>query len=360
MRTPTSPFRSTVSTAAVLAVGWSLALVPADHHGTAVAAPRSDVAETTSTEVFVEDFERAPDGGSGISVRDYVGHADRRFDADDFWADRAACNGFILSPSTPDAEPGDCLDAPSALRNVRALAGVLGVLNGSEPTTNSAVAAYTQQNGPDDAIELETTTPITLAAASGRFLTASVDVAALNCFAPVAPALRLALRTPDGEEHPVSVDALDPCTDPRAESITYDGVTADAGRFTGDSSLLVEAAAIDVVMRNAHGGGNGNDHAFDELSIIDVTPTVDLEFGQDTALVGEAVRLRFVVRNSPERAAKAGWSLQTTLPDGLSVAADPRAVAGCPAEVPPRLPGRTSTSRAASAAAMRPARSNST
>lgn len=333
MRVSTSPLRPILTTTLVLAVGWTLSTIPPAPAGAAASEPSADAAGSARGAVFHEDFERAPDTGTPMSVRNYLGRSDLRFDADDFWTDRAACNGLVLSASMTDAEPGDCLDAASAMANVRALAAVLGVLNGSDPETNSAVAAYTQTNGPDGAVELETTTPIPLATGSGRFLTASVNVASLNCLAAVPTALQLAVRTPDGVEHPVSEQAIDPCTDDRAESFSHGGVSARAGHFTGDASMLVDAAAIGVVMRNEHGGGSGNDHAFDDLSIIDVTPTLDVEVSQDTAFVGETIRLRFVVRNTPELAAKAGWSVQTALPVGLAVAADPRAIASCTAEV---------------------------
>ncbi|WP_285027406.1 hypothetical protein [Plantibacter sp. ME-Dv--P-122b] len=333
MRVSTSPLRPILTTTLVLAVGWTLSISRPAPAAASATEPPTDAAGSTRGEVFHEDFERAPDTGTPISVRDHLGRSDLRFDADDFWTDRAACNGFILSASMTGAEPGDCLDAPSALAHVRTLAGVLGILNGTDPMTNSVIAAYTQTNGPDGAVELETTTPIPLATGSGRFLTAAVNVASLNCFATVPTALQLALRTSDGVEHPVSEQAIDPCTDDRAESFSHGGVSARAGHFTADASMLVDAASIGVVMRNEHGGGFGNDHAFDDLSIIDVTPTLDVELSQGTASVGETVRLRFVVRNTPELAAKAGWSVQTALPGGLTVAADPRAIASCAAEV---------------------------
>lgn len=333
MRVSTSPLRPILTTTLVLAVGWTLSMIQPAPAGATASEPPTDAAGTPRGEVFHEDFERAPDTGTPMSVRDYLGRSDLRFDADDFWTDRAACNGFILSASMAEAEPGDCLDAASAMANVRALAGVLGVLNGTDPGTNSAVAAYTQTNGPDGAVELETTTPIPLATGTGRFLTASVNVASLNCFAAVPTALQLALRTSDGVEHPVSEQAIDPCTDDRAESFSHGGVSARAGHFAADSSTLIDDDSIGVVMRNEHGGGSGNDHAFDDLSIIDVTPTLDVELSQDTAFVGDTMRLRFVVRNTPELAAKAGWSVRTPLPGGLAVAADPRLTASCSAEV---------------------------
>ncbi|MET0353844.1 MAG: Ig-like domain-containing protein [Plantibacter flavus] len=333
MRVSTSPLRPILTTTLVLAVGWTLSMIQPAPAGAAASGPPTDAAGTPRGEVFHEDFERAPDTGTPMSIRDYLGHSDLRFDADDFWTDRAACNGFILSASVTGAEPGDCLDAASAMANVRALAGVLGVLNGTGPETNSAVAAYTQTNGPDGAVELETTTPIPLATGTGRFLTASVNVASLNCTAAVPTALQLALRTSDGVEHPVSEQAIDPCTDDRAESFSHGGVSAHAGHFAADSSILIDGDSIGVVMRNGRGGGSGNDHAFDDLSIIDVTPTLDVELPQDTAVVGETVRLRFVVRNTPELAAKAGWSVRTVLPGGLAVSADPRVTTSCTAEV---------------------------
>ncbi|ROR81243.1 conserved repeat domain-containing protein [Plantibacter flavus] len=333
MRVSTSPLRPILTATLVLAVGWMLSMIQPSAAGASVSEPTTDAAGAPRGEVFHEDFERAPDTGTPLSVRDYLGRSDMRFDADDFWTDRAACNGFILSASMTGAEPGDCLDVPSALAHVRALAGVLGILNGTDPRSNSVVAAYTQTNGPDGAVELETTTLVPLATGSGRFLTASVNVASLNCFATVPTALQLALRTPDGVEHPVSEQAIDPCTDDRAESFSHGGVPARAGHFTADASILVDATSIGVVMRNEQGSGFGNDHAFDDLSIVDVTPTLDVELSEDTAVVGETIRLRFVVRNTPELAAKAGWSVQAALPAGLTVAADPRPIASCSAEV---------------------------
>ncbi|WP_411558096.1 hypothetical protein [Plantibacter sp. MPB07] len=329
------------SLAVVVAVAGNLALASSPATATRMtmpSAPVRSVSAVTGTApahspVFLEDFERAPDTGSGTSIRDYVGADGARFESDGFWADRSACNGLILSSANVEEDSSDCSGFPGNHARVRALAGVLGLVNGTDPATNSAVAAYTERSGPDDAVELETTTSIPLTGGTGRFLTATVNAAATNCGDAISPALRLSLRTEDGAERPVSDAAIDPCNDDRASDHTAAGYAVRAGHFAADSSILMDDGSIGVVMRNDHGGGSGNDHAFDDLSIIDVTPTLDVELSQDTAFVGDTMRLRFVVRNTPELAAKAGWSVQTALPGGLAVATDPRVTTSCSAEV---------------------------
>ncbi|WP_119696444.1 DUF6923 family protein [Microbacterium halotolerans] len=302
--------RSTASLAAVCLLAAGLITAGA------VTAPQPASAEPGSpgvtedpTVVFEEGFENRQDDEVQL-LGDYVGAEGQTYSADVEWSSLEFCNGFVLSPDSPN--PGEC----PAWNGVVSAATAMQAYNGSD----SSLAAYTAGDPGVDRVQLATDAPIQLDAA-GRFLTFSVDAVAVNCGVS-APLLRFYLGGVDGGETPVSDAAINPCAEGGA-----------AGTFASAGSFLSDGDEIDIVLRNENGSGAGNDHAIDNIRILDATPKLDKEFGVAEASSDEAFPLTFTVTNTSELAAKDGWSFSDELSDGLVVAGDPAISSSCTADV---------------------------
>ncbi|WP_069385474.1 DUF7507 domain-containing protein [Cellulosimicrobium cellulans] len=319
-------------------VASSLTMAPQD----AVAAPGSPGVPGASQVLFAEDFENRP-ANSNVLLTDYVGASGTTYTGDPFWVGRTNCNGIILDHGSPRAT-GDCT-GPGGTEatgigtydTLAALPYALGALVGhAAPASNAAAASFTSGSSADDQVQFRTATPLELPASDGRFVTFSVDAVAVNCHA-THPELRFYLVDESGTEIPVSSTAIDPCTDSRASTVAVprpsNGSTVEAsgGRFAADSSQLVTGSTLGVVLRNENGNGGGNDGAYDNIRVLDVTPQLDKEFSPTVVSPGRASTLTFTVTNTEELAAKNGWSFTDALPAGL-VVATPNAVATtCPA-----------------------------
>ncbi|MFI8524806.1 hypothetical protein ACIGB8_10185 [Promicromonospora sukumoe] len=304
----------------------------------AVAAPGNPGVPGEPTVLFVEDFEnRAAD--SNVLLTDYTGADGTTYTADPFWVDRNDCNGFIIN-QTSTRVPGDCNGSQpdtfgaATFTSLTAMPHALGTINGTDPASNAAASSYTSGNDADNLVQFATAAPLTLTT-EGRFVTFSVDAVAQNCQAS-HPELRFYLVDGSGTEIPVSSSAIDPCTDPRGAqftSPTENGTTrlVTGGRFPADGSTLVTGGSFGIVMRNENGNGGGNDGAYDNIRVLDVTPQLDKEFSPTSVATGGVSTLTLTITNTSDLAAKNGWSFTDTLPEGL-VVADPSAVATtCPA-----------------------------
>ena len=120
-------------------------------------------------------------------ITDYVGPppASKTYTANPVWVTATGCNGIVTSAASADLTP--CATASS----LEALTAALGTFNGTSASTNHAWASTTTGDPAADLVELETATPVALGAPS-RFVTASVNVAAISCtLAP--PLLKLFL-----------------------------------------------------------------------------------------------------------------------------------------------------------------------
>lgn len=273
--------------------------------------------------LFHEDFENAPDTGPATALVDYVSDPDGyRYTAQAQWADPvAACNGFVLSAGNDLT--GLCADNVSSQGGLRSLTDVLGQVNASDPAKNSAVAAYTA--GPRFAanlVEFATDGEVIPLPTANRFVTFSVAVAATSCWAS-NPQLNFSVLV-GGEEIPISGASINPCTDPRAASYhpsnDPDNDVYFAGNFASSGSFLTTGSPVGIVMRNASGATSGNDAAFDDIRLLDVTPQLDKAFAPARVEVGGTSTLTLTVTNTDELAAKNGWSFTDTFPAGLVVA----------------------------------------
>ncbi|MDA2809476.1 GEVED domain-containing protein [Nocardiopsis sp. RSe5-2] len=329
---------------AATAVG-AVAAVPL-HPQAAAAEPGHPGVPSDPPVLFQEDFEQAGDG-SNTSLQDYVGATGQTYTADPYWVNRPDCNGFIVD-ATSQRQDDDCTSAgqeEGAFTILEKLTRALGTLRGSDdPGTNAGVASFTEGDGPDGAVQFRTATPIALPVES-RFVTFSVDAAAMNCqYADMwtPPKLRFSLIDSQGTERPMSDSAIDVCSDPRG--IDIPGETGfRAGTFPADGSYLLRGGAFDIVLRNDQGQRFGNDGAYDNIAVLDVTPQLDKEFDPQVRIVGETSRLTLAVTNTSELAAKNGWAFTDTLPDGLRIADDPNLDTTCTADVEAEGGGSTVT-----------------
>ncbi|MDP3951829.1 GEVED domain-containing protein [Microbacterium sp.] len=281
--------------------------------------------------VFEEDFENV-DGTAPVLLTDYVGVDGNTYTAAAPWLQN--CNGIIVNFNVPSTNLGNCTsEANSAhLRQIVQALGQHG--NPADPNANDAVAAYTEGNPGPNQSEFETVDPISLATASGRFLTFSVDAAAKNCFAS-APLYQFSFLSEAGAATPVG-GQINACA--TGETVTAPAVgplgaqQVNVGTYTSNGSVLFDGASLGLRMTNANGSGAGNDAAFDNIRVLDVTPQLDKSFSPATAFVNGTSTLTFTVTNTSELAAKAGWGFTDTLPDGLTVASNPNLGGTCTAD----------------------------
>lgn len=302
----------------------------------AEAAAGSPGVPSAGAVLYSEDFEQ----GSGVTLLTNYPAA-VGYTADPYWLSTRSCNGFIASAEITSRPAGYCASSyPGAEWSaVGAKAYALGLLNVPQnPGTNRAVSSNT---APADSstvtpnlIQFATEGQLDLPSANGRFITFSVDAAATACGTSNShPLLQFYLRDADGHETPVSTSPIDPCTDLRATSTrASNGVDVWYGRFAADGSTLVSTASIGVVMRNeSSGASNGNDGAFDNIRILDVTPQLDKSFSPALVPTGGTSTLTFTITNTSELAAKNGWSFTDALPAGLTIADPAAATTTCSA-----------------------------
>jgi uncharacterized repeat protein (TIGR01451 family) len=95
-------------------------------------------------------------------------------------------------------------------------------------------------------------------------------------------------------------------------------------------------------MFNNRGLASGNDGAFDNIQIVDVSPSLDKSFSPAVANPGDVVTLTFTVTNTTELAAKPGWSFTDNLPAGMAVAPSPNTASTCDNSVVGATAGGTS------------------
>jgi uncharacterized repeat protein (TIGR01451 family) len=325
-----------VAAAWALAIGTLSAVVVVATPTASDAAPGSPGTPGAPTVLYLEDFENAGNN-TNVALTDYVGDAGTTYTGSTFWTTRAFCNGFVIdrgSPRNPaDCSNGNSPNAPAFYDTLTALPRALGLaagLSSAAADVNGAASSYTAGSTADNEIQFATVNPIALPAAN-RFVTFSVDAGAQNCFA-THPKLRFYLKNAAGTEVPVSNTAIDPCTDSRARVIASETASGapssvSAGTFAADSSTLVSGNSLGIVLRNENGSGGGNDGAYDNIRVLDVTPQLDKSFSPARVPTGGTSTLTLTVTNTSELAAKSGWAFTDNLPAGL-VVADPNGVGG--------------------------------
>ncbi|PPK68532.1 choice-of-anchor P family protein [Actinokineospora auranticolor] len=273
----------------------------------ATAAPGDPLAPRV---VFAEDFENGQ--GSGVIwVDDYTGPAPlaQTYRVDPVWL--TSCNGIIASALNQATDPPGA-GCGGWWPRVRDLARVLGDHADGTGATNHAVTAYTHTNPGAGRTQLETVTPIPLTA-TNRFVAFSVDVAEQNCYADHA---RYAFYLLDGTTAvPAFQRPITPCED----ATTVVDATS-VGTFHSDAPVLFSGTSVGLRLVNQQPSGNGNDSAFDNIRVLDVTPRLDVAYDPGAIQVGGTSALTLTVTNTSELSKKAGWSFTLDLPPGVAPA----------------------------------------
>lgn len=339
------------------------------------AAPGTPGAPQAGITVFVEDFENGSTntaaGAQSYSAPDsltYTGAGGRTFTGSPSWINGARCNGVILSyanSTTPvwaqsgDTEPtsgpnGRCSDADSvrSFEFLRMLALAMGQqFAPAAPTTAHVVSSYTECQsstysggqcdtlpaGPANGVMFQTAQPI--AVTPGNFYAFGVKTATINCgSASFNPQYQFAVTL--GGESTTLGNPLDACQGASTANVTAysQSVTHDVGGDFGtvsrtvqindmvtDASVLAQPGqtSADIVMWNTNGSTYGNDGAFDDVRLVDVTPQLDKSFAPASVPAGGVSTFTLTITNTSELAQKAGWSFTDTLPAGLVVAGAP-------------------------------------
>ncbi len=308
--------------AATLSAGLVTASSPA------LAAPGNPGTPSDPTVLYNETFENGM-GSDPVLLTNYTGASGTQYTADQAWLE--SCNGAILQYNSPDSavsgpvinncKPNTSSDNPEySYSQLRRLAWALGSYAGTDPETNHVVAAYTSGNPGANRTEIQTVDTIPLNAA-GRYVSFSVDTAAINCDYS-APSYNFYLVQADGTQ--VFAGSANACTSgqtvdaPVKSSAT--AIPVSVGTYTSDGAVKVTGDAVGLIMRNANGSGLGNDAAFDNLKILDVTPQMDKSFSPALQRTGDVSTLTFTVTNTSELGAKGGWGFTDNLPNGLVLA----------------------------------------
>ncbi|MHA3683366.1 DUF7927 domain-containing protein [Leucobacter sp. HY1908] len=295
------------------------------------------------TEVFLENFENIDKSGPIVPLVDYVSTNEfpagtpLKYIAEGQWADPIAnCNGFVTSANSDMG--GTCQNNLPSQGGLKALADVLGQVNGAaDPTQNAVVAAYTSgPAGAADLIQFGTEGELIPLTTPNRFMTFSVNAAAVSCYA-AQPSMRFSVVV-DGVETPISgADGINPCVDPRASVYAPSSDPANtsfyAGTFASGGSFITTGSPIGLIMRNGSGATAGNDGAFDDIRLLDVTPHLNKEFVDASVAVDDVSTLTFTITNTAELASKEGWTFTDTLREGLQFAQDPKAKSTCAADL---------------------------
>ncbi|MCS5715318.1 LPXTG cell wall anchor domain-containing protein [Herbiconiux sp. CPCC 205716] len=317
-----------------------------------------------ATQTWIETFEQGV-GTTPIRVDQY---ATSRYTGSAFWLNVNNCNGVVVNynatfPATPFCTLGD---ATGSRFKVARMADVLGQVqanvaagtvnpggatdttpvNGSTATTraNHGVTAMTsaaQGTQAANQVVLESVGAVgPTPATADRYYSMSIDVSEDSCAARPGgqnnnSRLDLALVT-GTTVRPLTTAPIVACTvtngrytsnvfpaDNQTDPWGTGSPSTRAGRFFTDTAVLLtpaQAAAARVRLTNQESDVAGNDFSFDNLRLLDSTPSLDKEFSPLTVPAGVASTLTFTVTNTTELAAKPDWGFTDALPAGLVVA----------------------------------------
>lgn len=277
--------------------------------------------------LFHEDFENKT-GDDPRLLSDYVGADGTTYTADPAWLTN--CNGVVLDldsppsgrtgPAVNSCAPGGEKTSDTPYLLLRHMADVLGVNNGSANSAkNHVVGAYTHGRPPGADKTVLQTSPIPLPTALGRYLSFSMSAAAVNC-GWGAPRYDLFFVNASGDRTRVG-STVNACTSDRVI------MGVPVGDYSSNGAVLFSSTSVRLAITNENWYDGGNDGAFDDITILDATPQLDMQFDPPLVQTGTTSTLTFTVTNTSELGAKNGWSFTDTLPSGLLIT-DPANVGG--------------------------------
>jgi uncharacterized repeat protein (TIGR01451 family) len=315
----------------------------------ALAAPGTPGVPQAPITIFAEDFQNRPAPTPIVRLTGYTGVTGQTYTADPPWLTN--CNGWIAAANQPLNSPVQVAECPfnntSRFWNaVQQQALALGQFAGQTPAAaqnNYAVSALTSGNPGAPFVQLQTASNIPFPTPN-RFVTASLDIAAINCVSFLPPLAQFSLLTDTGTAIPVG-GQINGCSSPTSIVVPALGAAPSTsvvvGTYTGNGALLVTGGSVGVRVVNNQPSGNGNDSAVDNLKILDVTPQLDKAFSPTSLLQGANSTLTFTITNTTELGAKNGWSFSDSLPAGLTVGSGAVPATTCPSGSVTASPGAT-------------------
>ncbi|GAB3583179.1 hypothetical protein GCM10027406_27240 [Leifsonia lichenia] len=352
----------------VLVTATFTLLAPVDRADATV--PGSPGTPQPGTVVYTEDFENNT-GPSATNFANYVGATGAAYTGSPFWINGARCNGVILNYSqatTPafalsgtsaadSGVNGRCSDSPGvrSYQFLRMLARGMGQqFTPGSPTTDNVVSSYTEcqssatAGGTCDVLPTGSTvasgsvlfrTVQPIATSLNHYYVFGVDSAYINCGAAASdPGYQFQTIDPATGTATNLGSALDGCattSDPNVRTFTQ-SVTSNVGGAFGTVTKVVRinsmtttqafkaaGASMGLQMYNTNGVTNGNDGAFDNLRLVDVTPQLDKSFSPALIAPGGVSTLTFTITNTDEINAKNDWNFADTLPAGVVIAPTP-------------------------------------
>ncbi|WOC61341.1 hypothetical protein RI444_01365 [Paenarthrobacter sp. AT5] len=332
----------------------------------------------SGTVVFNEDFENGTDdtalGAQSYSASGstaYTGASGQTYTGSPQRINGIRCNGVILShdnTTTPawavsgsagTATNNRCADS-SGVRSyqfLRMLALAMGQeFTPNSPATNHVNSSYTEcrststssgtcdtlPTGPTDGLMFKTAAPI--AVAPGHYYTFGVDTAYMNCGLPAGdPSYQFARSDELGNVTLIGapLNGCQSTTDPNVTSSEQE-VTSNVGgvfgtvtksvrinSMTSDVAFQATTESLGLEMWNTNGTTDGNDGAFDNVRLVDVTPQLDKSFTPGLIGPGGTSTLTLTVTNTDELNAKSDWTITDTLPAGVVVADVPNLGGTC-------------------------------
>lgn len=334
------------------------------------------------TVVFSENFEHgSPNSALGAQSysapgsKHYVGKGGQSYTGSPAWIDASRCNGVILSyrnSTTPrwaqsgtaaEGKDNRCAELADirSYQYMRMLALAMGQqFTPASPSTNHVNSSYTEcpsssssgsacdaiPAGPTDGVMFRTASPIPVTA--GHYYTFGLNTAYMNCgLAAGDPSYQFATVDSAGAVTAIG-NPLNGCQtsdDPNVESFQQQ-VTSDVGgtpgtvtrtvninSMTSNTAIQATGNSLSLEMWNNNGTTNGNDGAFDDVSLMDVTPQLKVSFTPAVVGPGGISTLTLTVTNTSELNAKHDWSINQVLPSGLTIAGRPN-IGGTCVQVP--------------------------
>lgn len=331
------------------------------------------------TPVYTEDFSNLPNttanGAKSYSAAGsitYVGQTGQTYTGSPKWINGNRCNGVILNYSnsaTPawalsgnsasdSGASGRCSDSAGVrgYQFLRMLALAMGQqFTPASPSTYNVVSSYTECQttwsttttcdtlpvGPNVAtgsVMFKTAQPITTT--PGHYYAFSVNTAYINCGTPSAdPGYQFATVDPvTGSVISNLGTPLNGCStmsNPNVKNYTQTVTSNVGGSFgtitrtvnlasmTTDQAFQAAGTSIGLEMYNTNGTTIGNDGAFSNIKLVDVTPQLDKSFSPALIAPGQNSTVTLTVTNTGELNAKNDWSITDTLPAGVVIAPSP-------------------------------------
>ncbi|MBT2300966.1 DUF11 domain-containing protein [Variovorax paradoxus] len=305
---------------------------------TAHAVPGQPGVPSAPVQIFFEDFQNRPTANVLQLLDDYQGGPaalNSRYNADGYWLNESVCNGIVTSRGTHNEPP--CNSAANG--HLQLLAGGMGAFHGLSGTalTNETVMASLTASGtaPNNQVWFQTfgLIPVT----TWRFLSIRVDtVNLLSPSTPADPCSRPAIfnfSLQGAADTPQAPSSINTCAAPFTDVAVPSTSNSVRGKVILTTPTKTPETAVRLRIRNAEtAGATGNDTAFDNVRLLDMSPQLDKVFTPSPInggayIVNARARMTFTITNTTDLLAKPDWAFTDQLPAGPVIAPAPNPVA---------------------------------